>query len=454
MSNALYSALRRECIIGLRRFARHHSSIPHHISSTFPLHGPKFASFFNQNNQWASVVHPPASSRLASETVEDVLEERWRRPSDLALGPPSQAITTYPPPMALTPYRPVQVLTLKRLLGVYVQLSKSRLTVLVVLTAMSSVALSPLPTSVPVLLATALGTALCSASANTLNQIQEVPFDAQMARTRNRPLVRHAISPLHAAGFALVTGVSGPMILWTCTNATTALLGAGTIMLYAGVYTYLKRRSVVNTWVGAVVGALPPLMGWTACQGHLLPSDSYPVHFFLPSFLLPSEIASLPAELANNPLAPLALFIVLFSWQFPHFNSLSHLVRSSYAQAGYHMLSVSNPALNTVVALRHALLLIPVCSILIPLSGLTTWMFAVTSFLPNTICARYAWAFWRRGGEKEARKLWYACLWQLPVIMGLMMVHKNGLEWVSWFRTDEDVEKAEVAMTSVNSAPA
>ena len=162
----------------------------------------------------------------------------------------------------------------RRALGAYLQLSKSKLSALVVLSAMSGVALSPAAATLPVLLSTALGTALCSASANTLNQLQEVPFDAQMARTRSRPLVRHAISSLHATTFAAVTGIVGPALLWTAVNPTTAILGASNIVLYAGVYTWMKRKSPFNTWVGSIVGALPPLMGWTACDPQVLSCNS------------------------------------------------------------------------------------------------------------------------------------------------------------------------------------
>ncbi|KII94393.1 hypothetical protein PLICRDRAFT_36663 [Plicaturopsis crispa FD-325 SS-3] len=301
---------------------------------------------------------------------------------------------------------------------------------------MSGVALSPVPTTVPILLSTAIGTALCSASANTFNQIQEVPLDAQMARTRLRPLVRRAISPLHAVGFGLATGVAGPALLCAMVNPTTAFIGAANIVLYAGVYTAMKRTSVVNTWVGAVVGALPPLMGWTACGGSLFPTS---LHFFLPSFL--STTAAAPIDLAlvlDNALSPFALFMLLFSWQFPHFNALSHLVRGSYAQAGYPMLSVLSPPHNTLVALRHSLLLLPICSLAFPLSGLTTWAFALTSAVPNLICARAAWQFWRMGGEKQARAVWHSCLWYLPVIIGLMMIHKQGMDWAKWLGIKKD----------------
>ncbi|KAG5653232.1 hypothetical protein H0H81_001615 [Sphagnurus paluster] len=310
---------------------------------------------------------------------------------------------------------------------------------------MSGVALSPLPATVPILLSTAIGTALCCASANTLNQLQEIPLDAQMARTRMRPLVRRAITPLHATGFAAFTGLAGPAILWTMVNPVTAVLGAANIVLYGGIYTWSKRRSITNTWIGAVVGAIPPVMGWTACGGSLLPSAAHPVHAFLPPFLT-STPAAVDLALIDNPLAPFALFMLLYSWQFPHFNALSHLVRGAYAQAGYPMLSVLDPRKNALVSLRHAILLVPVCSVLSPLSGLTTWGLAATALVPNLICVRAAWKFWRTGAEKDARVVFQHSLWYLPVLLGLMMVHKQGVDWWGWLgfgpEEKEDEEKA------------
>ncbi|KAJ7573858.1 protoheme IX farnesyltransferase, partial [Mycena floridula] len=383
--------------------------------SRIPLRCSRFSSYFFSNTQWAP-------SRRSSFLIPHV------------------------PP--LSAFKPAPSLSPARLLGIYVELSKSRLTVLNVLVAMSGVALSPLPVTVPTLLFTALGTTLCSAAANTLNQIQEVPFDAQMARTRNRPLVRHAISPVHAAGFATITGIGGPVLLWTLVNPTTAILGASNIVLYAWLYTRMKRKTIWNTWVGAVVGAIPPLMGWTACGGQLIPSAAYPIHLFLPSFL-----ANSPVDLSSidNPLGPLALFMLLFSWQFPHFNSLSHMIRGSYAQAGYRMLSVISPSKNALVSLRHAILLIPICSVLVPLSGMTTWAFAVTSLVPNAVCTRAAWQFWRTGGEKEARILWRFGLLYLPVVVVLMMVHKQGVNWLQWMGLQEVEQPVAVEKSSISS---
>ncbi|KAG9013977.1 Protoheme IX farnesyltransferase, mitochondrial [Tulasnella sp. JGI-2019a] len=358
------------------------------------------------------------------------------------------AVTTYPPPH-VAHYKPIAPLTPARLMKVYAELSKARLTTLMVLTAMSGVALSPLPATVPVLLATAIGTTLCSASTNTLNQLAESTFDAQMTRTRNRPLVRKIITPLHAAGFATVTGLAGPAILLAFTNPLTAGLGAFNIFLYAGVYTPLKRISVVNTWVGAVVGGIPPLMGWAACGNHLF-SSAHPIQYFPPLFL--SDITSSPllsasttqiAETIDNPLSALALFLLLFSWQFPHFDALSHMVRTSYAQGGYRMLSVINPSKNALVAVRHSVALIGICSVLTPLAGLTTWTFAVTSLVPNALLLRSALKFWKNTTDKNARKLFHDSLWWLPVVLGLMMFHKTGISWLEWIGWEESHRKEE-----------
>ena len=374
-----------------------------------------FTSFFNPNERWAG-----------------------KRPGHIQLDVPPNPHSNSPP-VPLSAYRLSPALTTRTLPKLYAQLSKSQLTFLVVLTSTAGVAISPLPASVPTLLATAIGTALCAASANTLNQLQEVPFDAQMVRTRMRPLVRRAIGSLHATAFAVVTGTLGPILLYTMVNPTTAALGLANIALYAGAYTWMKRRSIWNTWAGAVVGAIPPLMGWTACGGKLLPSATYAPEYFLPSFLSDPTVFSVDPSLIDNPLGPLALFMLLFSWQFPHFNALSHLYRGSYAQAGYKMLSVLSPAKNALVSLRHAIILIPTCSILFPLSGLTTWTFAATSLIPGSILLRAAWRMWRTRSEKDARSLFQHSLWHLPAILGLMMIHKNGVDWPSeWFGKKDD----------------
>uniref|UniRef100_A0AAZ3QEJ8 Heme O synthase n=1 Tax=Oncorhynchus tshawytscha TaxID=74940 RepID=A0AAZ3QEJ8_ONCTS len=107
------------------------------------------------------------------------------------------------------------------------------------------------------------------------NEYFEVPFDSNMNLTKNRPLVRGQISPLHVVGFTLACGVPGIIVLTLAVNPLTGPLGALNIFLYTCCYTPLKRLSITNTWVGAVVGAIPPVMNWTAATGAL---DTHNVH--------------------------------------------------------------------------------------------------------------------------------------------------------------------------------
>ncbi|WVQ99625.1 protoheme IX farnesyltransferase [Kwoniella sp. CBS 9459] len=335
-----------------------------------------------------------------------------------------------PPPTAptapLSAYRPLTPLNLKRLLGVYSQLSKRNLTILMTLTATTGLALSPLPLSLPLLFNLTIGTLLTSAAANTFNQILEVPIDAQTPRTRVRPLCMRKITPFHAAMFGIICTITGGAILYWGCNPTTAALGLGNLVLYAGIYTPMKRYSVANTWVGAVVGAITPLMGWTATGGSLWPTSEQPLVWHWPWSSSDSESSSLP-----NPLTPLTLFALLFSWQFPHFNALSHMIRPFYALSGYPMLSVLSPRLNALVSLRHALLLVPFTALLGPLSGSVDWSFALTSAIPNYIFVRDSWLFYKQTTEARAKRLFFVSLWYLPVVLGLMLVHKNAAQWLN-----------------------
>ncbi|KAI9353341.1 UbiA prenyltransferase family-domain-containing protein [Zopfochytrium polystomum] len=216
-------------------------------------------------------------------------------------------------------------------LSVYQDLSKARLAALVVLTTMTGYAMAPGATNLATLLWTTVGTGLCVTSANTINQWLEAPFDAQMSRTRTRVLVRHAINPFHAFSFGIVSGIAGTAILVGLVNPITAALGAANIVLYTAVYTPMKRTSIANTWVGAVVGALPPMMGWAACTGTL---DG----------------------------GAWLMGAVLYAWQFPHFNALSWNLRPDY--------------------FRYSLALIPLAA-MAPYLGMTSWWFFAASNLVN-----------------------------------------------------------------------
>lgn len=138
------------------------------------------------------------------------------------------------------------------LLNQYLMLSKIRLTTLVVITTMVGYAVAPAPFVAETFLYCTVGTGLCSAAANAINQYHEVPFDAQMSRTKNRVLVRGQLTPLHAINFAVASATVGTCLLYFGVNAYAAALGLGNLLLYTSVYTPMKRFSIMNTWVGSV----------------------------------------------------------------------------------------------------------------------------------------------------------------------------------------------------------
>ncbi|KAI0599101.1 UbiA prenyltransferase family-domain-containing protein [Biscogniauxia sp. FL1348] len=314
--------------------------------------------------------------------------------------------------------------SLRRQISLLLSLSKPRLTVLVVLTAMVPYALYPVPAFLspsvgldtpslsPLTLAfLTVGTALCSASANALNMLYEPAWDAVMSRTRNRPLVRGLLSERRALVFAIAAAIVGVGGLYFGVNPTVAFLGAANITLYAGIYTPLKRVSWLNTWVGALVGGIPPLMGWAAAAGESATGDGS-FHELL-----------LTADAAGGWL----FAALLFAWQFPHFMALSWPVREEYRAAGHKMLCWIDPLRNARVALRYSLVFVPLCVALCA-AGVTEWTFAVTSLPVNVWLAREAVRFWQSEGFKgSARGLFWASVWHLPVILVLALVQKKGM---------------------------
>ncbi|KAF9575833.1 Protoheme IX farnesyltransferase, mitochondrial [Mortierella alpina] len=308
------------------------------------------------------------------------------------------ALSAAAPPVGFEGYtirwKEIKKPTLTGLVPVYMDLAKARLGALVTLTTMSGYALTTASTSLPTLFSLTVGTALCITSANAYNQFVEPPYDAQMSRTRNRILVRKAVSPLHAWSFATLSGLGGVGLLAAAVNPLTAALGAANLILYAGVYTPMKRMSIANTWVGSIVGAIPPMMGWAACTNSLDPE----------AWLLGG---------------------LLFAWQFPHFNSLAWNLRADYSKAGYRMMAVTDPKLNARVSLRYTLALIPLVT-LAPYMDMTSWWFAIDGNIVNAVMLAGAANFWRKRDDKSARQLFFGSLIYLPVVLALMMFHKKG----------------------------
>jgi protoheme IX farnesyltransferase len=317
--------------------------------------------------------------------------------------------------------------SLRRLIPVLLSLSKPRLSVLVVLTAMASYSLYPVPelllpsaTDAPSLSTLTLvflttGTTLCAASANAFNMLYEPKWDAMMSRTRNRPLVRGLISTRGAAIFAISAGVVGIGALYYGVNPTVSFLGGLNILLYAGVYTPLKRISVLNTWVGAIVGGIPPLMGWAAAAGQSATTGTW------------QELL-----LGEQNIGGWLLAYLLVAWQLAHFMSLSWPIRNEYKEAGYKMLCWVNPSRNARVALRYSLAFIPL-SIAMCYFGITEWTFVAASAPVNLWLAREAWKFYKHEGHKgSARGLFWASVWHLPAILVLAMVEKKGMWQRAW----------------------
>ena len=281
------------------------------------------------------------------------------------------------------------------------ELSKARLSALVVsTTAFGFLSAGPTAlalTSLPTFAAASVGTALCASSAATFNQVIEVERDRQMKRTGNRPLVTGVVSKEMAVGLGCLTGASGGLMLGLGTDPITTMLGLGNIGLYAGLYTYLKPRSEINTWVGAVVGAIPPVMGWTAAGGSLLDAEA------------------------------IMLGSTLFLWQFPHFFALNWMYRTDYKRGGFAMVAVNDPNGDRTASLikRYGLYLasLPFLSTALEV---TSPMFAVDGgILLNGYALYVASKFDKERSNANARKVFLTSLWYLPCVMMLFLLHSR-----------------------------
>lgn len=278
-------------------------------------------------------------------------------------------------------------------------LSKARLSGLVVTTMLCGELLNPLHHHISITTTTAaiVGTALSSAAAASFNQWLELPFDGQMRRTQCRLLPSLRIMPPTAFYAAVGGSVVGVGILTVAVSAASAVLSATTIVLYGLVYTPMKRWTTWNTAVGAVVGAIPPLIGWFAVTG---------VGLSFGAMVLPA---------------------VLFSWQFPHFYSLSYRRRDEYARAGYWMWPVvdSIKARRSAVFWSAALFPISFASVYFSLSAP---LFMLTSSPVNGVLLWRAIKFYHSANDETARSLFMTSLVHLPVLMALLLVHRREKE--------------------------
>ncbi|KAJ5949135.1 hypothetical protein N7454_000719 [Penicillium verhagenii] len=391
-----------------------------------------------------------ASEPIAPETAQSELPHRRRKrlkEEELKNAESEQSIPLDASAQLSNISAALPTTSLRRKFAAYLALTKPRLSFLIVLTTTSAYgmypisslltldpAMTPLPTlstSTLTLIYLTVGTFLSCCSANTLNMMFEPKYDALMSRTRNRPLVRGLVSRRGALLFAVGTAVVGLGLLYIGTNPTTTALSATNIFLYAFVYTPLKRIHVINTWVGAVVGGIPPLMGWIAAQGQIATTghDTWRDMLF-----------------SESSIGGWLLGGILFAWQFPHFNALSHLIRDEYKGAGYRMLCWVNPSMNARVALRYSVLMFPI-SIGLWWVGVVGHGFLVGSSVANGWLVHKAYGFWKhQGAQGTARGLFWASIWQLPILLVGGLVTKKGLwdgVWRKIFGQPEEDEDDE-----------
>ncbi|MCH7726168.1 MAG: protoheme IX farnesyltransferase [Planctomycetes bacterium] len=278
----------------------------------------------------------------------------------------------------------------------YFELTKPKIAVLLLVTvAVAGYVASRGQLDPWVLLHTLAGTLLIAGSASAMNQLLERKLDAMMARTADRPLPAGRICPAEVIALGMVGLIGGFVYLTLLVNWLTAFLGLATWFLYVCVYTPLKTRTWLNTAVGAVAGAMPVLMGWSATRS--------------------------AEALWTDPRA-IALFLIVFFWQFPHFMAIAWIYRKQYARAGLKMLPVVDQSGRWAGwhAVLAAFLLIPI-SVIPGLSISATSLFvmgAVLLGLAQFVCAI---SFFARTNESTARRLLRASLIYLPALLALMV---------------------------------
>ena len=276
-----------------------------------------------------------------------------------------------------------------------VELVKARLTLLVLLTTAVGFYLgAENPINYAALLHTVLGTAAAAAGAAALNQWWERKLDALMHRTRTRPVPAGRMRPRDAVVLGAALSIFGVGYLAFVCNALSAALAAITIIIYVFAYTPLKRVSTFNTALGAVPGALPPMIGWAAARGTL------------------------------NAGAWM-LFAILFFWQLPHFFAIAWMYRDDYARAGFQMISTDDRTGE-----RSASQSVFFCMILFVIAGLPAFLGIATVFyllaelILGGIFLAAAMRFLKTRAPSDARRLFITSIIYLPLLLGALVLSK------------------------------
>ena len=281
-------------------------------------------------------------------------------------------------------------------LAVFYELMKPGVTFLVVLSSGAGFYLaSSAGLDFSLLFHTVAGTVLLSGGAAALNQLIEREADGRMRRTRNRPLPSGRLDERDALIFGGILIVSGTLYLVFWTNALAAFLGVATLALYLFVYTPLKTKTPLCTTIGAIPGAMPPLIGWAAATGHL------DLHAWV-------------------------LFGILFAWQFPHFLSISWMYREDYRRAGFVMLSSVDPdGRRTGGRILAFTVLLFILSVVPATSGLAGIFYLVGALLLGSAFVWYGLEAALHRSTTSARRVLLASVVYLPLLLILMVIDKT-----------------------------
>lgn len=280
-------------------------------------------------------------------------------------------------------------------LAAYFELTKPRITFLIMLTSAAGFALgSRGAVNYQLLLHALIGIGLLSSGIGTLNQFIERDLDGLMRRTADRPLPSGRLVPLEALWFGVLLTAGAEVYLAVLVNTLTSVLGLSVIAGYLFVYTPLKTRTSLSTALGAFPGAMPPLMGWTAARGEI-------------------------------DMAAMVLFAILFLWQFPHFLAIAWMYREDYGRAGIRMLPVVEPdgRLTGQQIILYAVMLVPV-SLLPTVLGISGRLYLVAAlvlgllFLASSIRAALS------KSNQHARQLLLASVLYLPLLFGVMVLNR------------------------------
>ncbi|MEO7189811.1 MAG: heme o synthase [Vicinamibacterales bacterium] len=277
-------------------------------------------------------------------------------------------------------------------LGDIVILSKLRVNALVVATAVGGYYMArPDPVDGGVIAWVSVGTALVASGASAFNQIYERRTDTLMARTSGRPIAAGRMSPAQGAIVAAAFSAIGLACLIWGANQMAAAVALATLVSYAAIYTPLKRRTSLSTVVGAVPGALPPLIGWAAAGGSL------------------------------TGVAPWSLFVLMFLWQLPHFLAIAWMFREDYARAGMPMLTVvdKDGSITGRQTLLWAAALVP-ASQLPFLFRIASPTYAIGALVLGLAQLVLAFRFARHRSIANARALFYGSIVYLPLLWLLM----------------------------------